>query len=110
MTLCPGCVMVHSASTACRYALLSLAACEAALQLELPQYASVHEHWITLQERSKQVVPPGPYGEVLGEGKASTYGEDVVFVANDWHAGVPRTTLLARPHTAPTAHAQQPSA
>lgn len=73
----------------CRYALLSLAACEAALQLHLPQHASLHEHWVTLQERTCAEVLKGPYPDVLGEGKATPYGEDVVFVANDWHAGAP---------------------
>lgn len=70
-----------------RYALLSMAACEAALQLQLPQYASVHEHWKILQNRSEKVVAPAPYPDVLGEHKCSTFGQEVTFVANDWHAG-----------------------
>lgn len=87
---------VSIVGTECRYALLSLAACEAALQLHLPQHASVHEHWVTLQERSGAEMLKGPYPDVVGEGKATPYGEDVVFVANDWHAGVPCCSTRSR--------------
>lgn len=76
----------------CRYALLSLAACEAALQLHLPQYATLHEHWVKLQATKGVDVPKGPYPEMLRDSKACPYGEDVVFIANDWHAGVPALT------------------
>jgi hypothetical protein len=76
------CAAVH------RYALLSQAACEAALQLQLPRYASVHEHWKTLQNRSEKAVPPAPYTEVLGEKKCAVFGQEVTFIANDWHAGL----------------------
>lgn len=72
----------------CRFALLSQAACEASLQLQLPQYASVHEHWKTLQNRSEKVVAPAQYPDVIGEHKCAIFGEEVTFVANDWHAGV----------------------
>jgi hypothetical protein len=79
--------------TCCRYALLSVAACEASLQLQLPQYASVHEHWKTLQNRSDKVVPAGKYTDVFGATKCTSYGEEVTFIANDWHAGALSTAI-----------------
>jgi hypothetical protein len=81
----------------CRFALLSLAACEAALQLQLPTRRAVLPRWDQLDEQgpvhwaesSTKVKQAAPYSEILGKEKCSTMGEEVVFVANDWHAGVP---------------------
>ena len=47
----------------------------------------MHEHWKALQNRSEKMVPPAPYTDVLGEKKCASFGEEVTFVANDWHAG-----------------------
>lgn len=54
-----------------RYALLSLAACEAPLQLHIGGYRS-------------------------GEAPGFPYGDKVVFLANDWHAGLVPTYIVGR--------------
>jgi hypothetical protein len=112
----------------CRFSLLCLAACEAALQLQLPVQTGFVLNWKlpevfaaprssdaveisgSRSERSegrgeggtkerggeegtKQREGKGGtkeakrYDELLGQDKCSAFGEDVVFVANDWHAG-----------------------
>ena len=85
---------VHDLKQICRYSLLSLAACEAALQLFLPDISNRElspdaETRQRLQRRRERKPrhKPGPYSDILGEENCCLFGEDVVFVANDWHAG-----------------------
>ena len=103
----------------CRFSLLCLAACEAALQLQLPKHSNDLQSWdvpdvgtlaataapaAAMQALSNggahdgdgatEGAPPAaaqrepaPYPDIFGEERCSTLGQDVVFIANDWHAG-----------------------
>jgi hypothetical protein len=92
----------HDCRTSCRYCLLCLAACEAALRLQLPAQAVSRPSAAMHAAHSSNGAGPAAGAEPLAHGwngsagavsgahgqtQSSVYGQDVVFVANDWHAG-----------------------
>ena len=79
-------ILFWSTVTGCRFSLLSLAALEATLQLELPMYSASVRSLYRSSSGQSDVSTDNQDSEGTPVG-SSVYGEQVVFIANDWHAG-----------------------
>ena len=93
----------------CRFCLLSLAACEAAMHLQLPEASGLEQLAGTASKQNNGTASeraagsdssdngaqsnasksdPASYDQIFGPERCSALGDETVFVANDWHAGM----------------------